>query len=105
MDISKTEIIQLKDMLQNNFALSLDNYFKCLITLAYELLLQGEESTAQLFIEEIPLSYIKNHLGQQLQADPLFKLSFLAFLDLAHQKGWSPKIINNFNKLVVPAQP
>lgn len=97
VEISKTEIIQLKDMLQNNFSLSLENYFKCLITLAYELMLQGEESTALLFISEIPQSYINNHLPSQLQSDPLFRLSFVAFLDLAAQKGLGPKI-NNFNK-------
>lgn len=102
MVTTKTELVQLKDMLQNNYALSLDNYFKCLITLAYELMLQDEVATAQLFLEEIPLAYINIHLPKQLQEDPLFNLSFRAFLDLASQKGLGIKG-NSFNNLATIA--
>lgn len=98
MTVTKTEILQLKDMLQNNYALSLDNYFKCLITLSYELMLQDEVDTARLFLEEIPAAYINNHLPKQLQLDPLFNLSFRAFVDLVDQKGLGLNS-NNFNNL------
>jgi hypothetical protein len=96
--VTKSELIQLKDMLQNNYALSLDNYFKCLITLAYELLLQDEVSTAQSFLEELPTAYLNHHLPKQLQSDALFNLSFRAFLDLAKEKGLILKS-NNFNNI------
>jgi hypothetical protein len=95
---NKDKINHLKEMLQGNYSLSLDTYYKCLISLSYELLLENEDSLALNYLQEIPVEYIKNQLPLQLKEDSLFNLTFSALVDLLNSKNISKKV-NFFNNL------
>lgn len=92
------QIIQLKDMLEKTYALSSDNYYKCLIPLCYELLVNQELDLVETYLKEIPGAYVEQILPKQLIDDPLFNLSFQAFLEQLEINHLSKKI-NIFNKL------
>lgn len=82
----------LKEMLQNTYSVSLENYHKCLVGLSYELLIENEESLALTFLSEIPSNYFINIMPAQASQDPLFNLCLRALSDFNFRKKINKKI-------------